>query len=80
MTADRTQVQLRGVFADPVTNRTAAVILAHNHPVSGVEPNKEDITVTERLREVDETLGIRLPEQIIFNQRGYSSLKEGGQI
>jgi len=79
-TVDRTQVQPRDVFADPVTDRAAAVILAHNHPVSGVEPSKEDIALTERLRDAGATLGIRVLDHIIFNQRGYSSLKEGGYL
>ena len=79
-TADRTQVQPRDVFADPVADRAAAVILAHNHPSSSVQPSKEDISLTERLASAGESLGIRVLDHIIFNHRSHTSMKESGAI
>lgn len=49
-TVDRTQVQPRDVFADPVNDRAAAVILAHNHPSTGVDPSKDDIGLIDLLQ------------------------------
>ena len=46
---DRTQVHPREVFADPITDRASAIIVAHNHPSGGLTPSKEDIEVTKRL-------------------------------
>ncbi len=77
-TVDRTQVHPRDVFAEPVSDRAAAVILAHNHPAGGVEPSGDDIALTNRLAEAGKTLGIRILDHIIFNQRGYHSLKGNG--
>jgi DNA repair protein RadC len=74
--ANRTQVHPREVFADALTDRASAVILAHNHPSGGVQPSKEDIGITQQLREAGTTLGIRVLDHIIFNQRAHFSFAE----
>ena len=71
--ATRTQIHPREVFADPITDRAAAVILAHNHTGGGVEPSKEDLELTQRLRAAGETLGIRVLDHIIFDARNHFS-------
>lgn len=71
--ADRSQVHPREVFADPLTDRAAAVILAHNHPAGGVEPSREDISLTGRLREAGAILGIPVRDHIIFNRTDHYS-------
>lgn len=73
---NRTQVHPREVFADPITDRAAALTVAHNHPVGSLLPSKEDIEVTQRLKSAGETLGIRLLDHIIFNQRDHYSFLE----
>jgi DNA repair protein RadC len=76
---NKTQVHPREVFADPITDRAAAVILAHNHPSGNLNPSKEDQQITEVLREAGDTLGIPVLDHIIFNQKGhYSFLEQGG--
>ena len=74
----RTQVHPREVFADPITDRASAVIIAHNHPAGSLTPSKEDIAITQRLKAAGETLGIKLLDHIIFNHRGYYSFLENG--
>ena len=77
---NKTQVHPREVFADPITDRSSAIIVAHNHPVGSLKPSKEDIEVTRRLKAAGETLGIRLLDHIIFNQKGYYSFLENGEL
>ena len=76
---NKTQVHPREVFADPITDRAFAIIVAHNHPSGGLNPSKEDIEVTKQLKSAEEILGIRLPDHIIFNHKGgyYSFLEDG---
>ena len=73
---DRTQVHPREVFADTITDRASAVILAHNHPSTDLTPSKEDILITRQLREAGETLGIAVLDHIIFGQKGHYSFLE----
>lgn len=77
---NKTQVHPREVFADPITDRASAVIVAHNHPAGSLTPSKEDTEITKQLKAAGETLGIRLLDHIIFNQKGYYSFLEHGEF
>ena len=77
---NKTQVHPREVFADPITDRASAVIVAHNHPSGSLEPSKEDIDATVQLKSAGEILGIRLLDHIVFNQKGYYSFLEKGLV
>jgi len=77
---NKTQVHPREVFADPITDRASAIIVAHNHPAGAVTPSTEDKEMTEQLKSSGETLGIRLLDHVIFNQKGYYSFLEEGLL
>ncbi len=78
--ADRAQVHPREVFADPITDRASAVIVAHNHPSGSLGASKEDMKITKQLKAAGEMLGIRLLDHIIFSQKGYYSFLEQGDF
>jgi DNA repair protein RadC len=75
-----TQVHPREVFADPITDRASAVIVAHNHPSGNLDPSREDMAITQKLKAAGETLGIQLLDHIIFSKKGYYSFKEYGNL
>jgi len=77
---NRTVVHPREVFADPLTDRAAAVILAHNHPSGSLEPSAEDEEVTRRLVSAGRLLGIPVLDHVIFSARGYYSFLEHGEL
>ena len=77
---NKTQVHPREVFADPITDRATAVIIAHNHPTGGLVPSKEDIEITKRLKKAGETLGIKLLDHIIFSHKGHYSFLENNEL
>lgn len=77
---NRTLVHPREVYADAVTERAAAIIVAHNHPSGNIEPSSEDREVTVRLREAGETLGIDLLDHVVFSQDAYYSFLEHGEL
>jgi DNA repair protein RadC len=77
---NKTQVHPREVFADPITDRASAVIVAHNHPTGGLIPSKDDVAVTEQLKAAGKTLGIKLLDHIIFNHKSYYSFLESGAL
>ncbi|MCK5229219.1 MAG: DNA repair protein RadC, partial [Desulfobulbaceae bacterium] len=76
---NKTQVHPREVFAEPITDRASAVILAHNHPSGNLAPSKEDLQITQQLKEAGETLGITVLDHIIFSQKGHYSFLEQGE-
>ncbi len=77
---DKTHVHPREVFADPITDRASAVIVAHNHPTGNLTPSKEDLEMTRTLKAAGETLGIKLLDHIIFSHKGYYSLLEHNEL
>jgi len=77
---DRSPVHPREVFADALSDRASAVIVAHNHPSGGVEPSQSDIIITAQLKAAGEIVGIELLDHIIFNRTGYFSFLEDGKL
>jgi DNA repair protein RadC len=77
---NRTVVHPREVYADPITDRACAVIVAHNHPSGRLEPSPEDREITCRLKEAADTLGIALLDHVIFSGSGYYSFVEHGLL
>lgn len=70
---NRTQIHPREIFVNAISDRACYVIAAHNHPSGNLEPSPEDISITRRLMESGEIIGIKLLDHIIFNQKGIRS-------
>ncbi len=66
----------REVFARPLTDRAAAVVVAHNHPSGIAEPSDEDIATTQQLVAAGQLLGIHLLDHLIITRAGYFSFGE----
>lgn len=77
---NRALVHPREVFADPITDRAAAVIVAHNHPSGNLSASGDDLSITRQLKEAGHTLGIKLLDHLIFDHSGYCSLLEQGLL
>lgn len=77
---DRTPVHPREVFADALSDRASAIIVAHNHPTGSLQPSPNDIEVTGQLKSAGTVVGIALLDHIIFNQKGYYSFLESGRL
>jgi DNA repair protein RadC len=63
------QVHPREVFTDPIQDRAAAIILAHNHPSGNVTPSDADIQVTKTIIQAGKILGIKVLDHIIISSR-----------
>ncbi len=79
-TLNRTLVHPREVFADPLAERSAAIICAHNHPSGNLEPSPEDRELTRRISNAGELLGIPLLDHVIFTEEGYYSFLDRGEL
>ena len=70
-------VHPREVYKRALLSNASSIILAHNHPSQNPDPSKEDVLITQRLREVGEIIGIKLLDHIIVgNENTFVSLKE----
>lgn len=77
---NRTLIHPREVFSDPIKERAASIILAHNHPSGNLSPSTEDIEVTKRLLNAGEILGINVLDHVIFSKKDHYSFAENNQI
>ncbi|AOT73316.1 RadC family protein [Geosporobacter ferrireducens] len=69
-------VHPREVFVKAIKKSAASIILLHNHPSGNPQPSQEDISITKRLIEAGNIIGIDVLDHIIIGDGCYKSLKE----
>lgn len=77
---NRSLVHPREVFAPAIENRSASIIVAHNHPSGNLTPSKEDKMVTERLKDAGDILGIDIVDHIVFSNTEFYSFRQEGLL
>jgi DNA repair protein RadC len=66
----------REVFAGPLKDRAAAIIVAHNHPSGDPNPSNEDIKSTQQLVAAGILLGIPVRDHIIITTSSHFCFSE----
>ena len=69
----------REIFQKALLGNAVSIILIHNHPSGDCTPSREDIKVTEKLKEAGKIVGVEVLDHIIIGQ-SYCSLKEKGYV
>jgi DNA repair protein RadC len=75
-----TIVHPREVFKMAILSNAAGIIVAHNHPSGEPSPSQEDNSITRRLKEAGDIIGIKLLDHIIIGSNNYYSFKETNDI
>lgn len=70
----------REIFKQALQCNAYAVILLHNHPSGDPAPSREDIQLTQRLKEASDIMEIPLLDHIIIGDNTYISLREKGVL
>ncbi len=73
-------VHPREVFAPALKESAAAILFVHNHPSGDPTPSREDISITERLKQVGELMGVRVLDHVIIGKGEYVSLADRGLL
>ena len=73
-------VGTREVFQKALLANAVSVIFIHNHPSGDSTPSREDVKITERLKEAGNILGVDVLDHIIIGRPNHTSLKEKGYI
>lgn len=74
-TVNGTMVSPREIFLCAMAYHAVSIILMHNHPSGDPTPSKEDISLTRRVRESGDMLGIELLDHIIIGDHSAVSLR-----
>lgn len=75
-TLDTVLAHPREVFADPIADRAACVIVAHNHPSGDPTPSEIDVRLTQQLVASGQLLGIPLRDHIIVSNAASYSFRQ----
>lgn len=63
----------REVISKVLNKNAAALIFVHNHPSGNLNPSKEDINITNKLKEAASTIDAQVHDHIIIARNGYYS-------
>jgi len=69
-----TTVDIRLLFKNALEQGAVSLILVHNHPSGSTTPSKEDIELTQRVRNAGDTLDIKLLDHVIVTEKEYYSI------
>lgn len=75
-TLNRSLIHPREAFREAIREAAQSVIFIHNHPSGDPSPSKDDIAVTERLKNAGEVIGIDVLDHIIIGDGKFVSLKD----
>jgi DNA repair protein RadC len=79
-TLNASLIHPREVFHAAIRTLAASVIVMHNHPSGNLEPSREDIQVTNQLKDAAKILDIPLHDHLIMTEDGFTSFAERGLI
>lgn len=72
-TIDRSIIHPREIFNEALKVHASSLILMHNHPSNDLNPSKEDIAITNQIKECGDIIGIPLLDHLITNGKEYYS-------
>jgi DNA repair protein RadC len=75
-----TVVDIKLIYKAAIEAKAANIIAIHNHPSGNLKPSKEDINITQKLKEAGELLDIKLLDHLIVSERGYYSFADQGLL
>jgi len=79
-TIDRTHIYPRDIVRVCLENHSNKIILVHNHPSNNVSASKEDISITQVIKESCELMNIDVLDHLIVSRNNYFSFKENGLL
>ena len=68
----------REIVRCSLENQAAALLLCHNHPSGNLNPSKDDINITRKIKEACATMDINVHDHLIIAGNGYYSFADHG--
>lgn len=75
-TVNASLLSVRDVFIQALRTRASNIILLHNHPSGDPSPSREDIMITQTMKEAGELMDIPLMDHIILGDGSFISLNK----
>lgn len=75
-----TVVDPKLVFVTALKSKSAALILAHNHPSGNLQPSEADIRMTKQLKQAGAWLELPILDHLIITEESYYSMADEGVL
>lgn len=61
------------IFKELLINGCSGFMIGHNHPSSDLNPSREDLEVSDKIKEISKILELRYLDNLIFDKENYIS-------
>jgi DNA repair protein RadC len=79
-TIDKSAVYIRELVKEVLDLKSAALILAHNHPSGNINPSEGDTRVSKKIKKALSYIDVELIDHVICGDGNFYSLKEHGLL
>ena len=79
-TLDSSPAHPREIFREAASACAAVVVLFHNHPSGDPSPSRDDVSLTRRLVQAGDIMGIEVIDHMILADTRYFSFREAGKL
>jgi len=73
-------IPIREIILDAAAHRSAAIVLAHNHPSGDPRPSDSDLHATRRLATAAAALDCAVLDHLVFSRNECTSLRQLGYL
>ncbi len=78
---------ITGTVADPriilkkaLQHEAVSIVLCHNHPSGNLKPSRQDLELTNKIKEAAQYFDIKVLDHIIVSDEGYYSFADDGML
>lgn len=75
-----TLIDYKLLFSIALVSNASWIIISHNHPSWNLKPSRDDILITERIKEIWKLMGITLMDHLIITSDWFLSFADEGLI
>ncbi len=75
-----TLISPRDICIQAMRNEASYIVILHNHPSGDPTPSRQDVLVTQKIKEVSDLVEIPLLDHIIIGDNRYTSFIQKGLL
>lgn len=75
-----TILDIKMILKKSVEYMAQSIILVHNHPSGSLKPSRQDIAVTQKIKEAATYLDLKVADHLIISENGYFSFADQGMM
>lgn len=77
---DMVMIEPRTIIKKALEYNAKSIILCHNHPSGALKPSRQDLSLTEKIKQAAELFDMTVMDHIIVSNEGYYSFADEGII